>query len=227
MSSKIRTLTHLNQRLSEEIAWRKKELIYINSLVQKEKPPIPIDTLIRSGITMLYAHWEGFVKSASIAYVEFVMRQNLNHDNLSTNFVAMAIRDKIVNWKEGDQTTIYLEVAELLMERASEKCLVQWEKAISTKSNLKSIVFRDIVRSLGLSYDPLYESRENLIDAVLVHYRNNIAHGSGKDLLIDKVEYGELHKKIIEIMDLFLNQIENAAVLKQYLSKKRNFNSVP
>ncbi|MBI1923824.1 hypothetical protein HYR99_06195 [Candidatus Poribacteria bacterium] len=44
--------------------------------------------------------------------------------------------------------------------------------------------------------------------------RNTIAHGNY--LLIDLVEYRELHQEIIILMDTFRNQIDNAAITKAY-----------
>ena len=77
--TKIRTVSQLSDKLSEEIAWRKKELIYIKSLIEKNRYKSVESTLIRSGTALLYAHWEGFIKNAATSYVEFVARQNLKY----------------------------------------------------------------------------------------------------------------------------------------------------
>ncbi len=69
----IRTVDQLNEFLSGEIIWRKKELTALRSLVESAKSSTDKqNALIRSGMTVLYAHWEGFVKAAASAYLEFV-----------------------------------------------------------------------------------------------------------------------------------------------------------
>lgn len=50
--------------------------------------------------------------------------------------------------------------------------------------------------------------------------RNEIAHG--KDLVIDKEEFFELHEEILGLMELFRNQIINSALLKKYMMAKRS-----
>lgn len=59
MTDKIRTTTQLSERLDEEIAWRKRELRFIKSLVDPNRDKPREASLIRSGVTLLYAHWEG------------------------------------------------------------------------------------------------------------------------------------------------------------------------
>ena len=49
--TKIRTVSQLSDRLSEEIAWRKKELIYIKTLIEREKK---ISKTIQTTLLTLY-----------------------------------------------------------------------------------------------------------------------------------------------------------------------------
>ena len=70
---KIRTARQLRVALSAELIWRKKELATIRSLIRSKKwTTDQRNAIIRSAITVLYAHWEGFVKAAASAYLEFV-----------------------------------------------------------------------------------------------------------------------------------------------------------
>ena len=71
--SKIRTLNDLNERLSEDLVWRKKELSVLKGLIETNSfTQNKTNALIRSGIALLYAHWEGYIKCAASAYLEFV-----------------------------------------------------------------------------------------------------------------------------------------------------------
>jgi len=53
----IRTTEQLSDKLSTDLAWRKKELSEVKSLVETRKvSPQRYNALIRSGICILYAH---------------------------------------------------------------------------------------------------------------------------------------------------------------------------
>ena len=95
--SNIRTLIDLNECLSTDLAWRKKELSLLKGLIEtKSFDKSKRNVLIRSGITLLYAHWEGYIKCAASAYLEFVSnvarRENLKYRDLAYNFIAIAMK---------------------------------------------------------------------------------------------------------------------------------------
>lgn len=57
-----------------------------------------------------------------------------------------------------------------------------------------------------------------LIDTVLLQKRNMIAHGERLEALdLDETRYYEIHDKIFGLIQLFSNQVSNAAIQKQYL----------
>ncbi len=63
---KLNTAEQLSDRLSHDLAWRKKELSEVKSLVETRSfSDSKHKALVRSGICLLYAHWEGFVKLAA------------------------------------------------------------------------------------------------------------------------------------------------------------------
>lgn len=213
---KIRTLEQLSDKLAEELAWRKKELSILKSLIDsKDFELAKRNALVRSGITMLYAHWEGFVKVSANSYVEFVAMQKLPYNQLANNFIALAMKDQLDQAKETEKATIYNEVAEFFMTKLNERSVIKYEFRIAT-SNLSSSVFKEIICMIGLDYS-FYESKEVLIDEKLLGKRNIIAHGNYLD--IDKKDYDELHRIVIEMMDTLRNQIDNAAATKEYCSQ--------
>jgi hypothetical protein len=209
----IRRLEELNDQLSSELAWRKKELSVIKSLIDTGSFSTSKKTaLLRSGVTILYAHWEGFIKQAASIYLEFVSMQRLPYDKLSANFVALAMKSKLNQAKDTNKATIYNEVVEFFMTKLSERSSIQYKNVIQT-SNLSSSVLREIVCMLGLDYS-FYEPKNILIDEKLLRMRNEIAHGNY--ISIDQKEYDELYFKVIEMMDTFRNQIDNCAATKKY-----------
>lgn len=214
---KIRTLEQLSDKLAEELAWRKKELSALKGMIDLKSfssSSANKKALIRSGITMLYAHWEGFIKVAANSYLEFVAMQSLSYNQLSNNFIALAMKDKLDQANQTNKATIYNEVAEFFMTKMTERSVIKYENRITT-SNLSSSVFKEIIFMLGLNYS-YFESKEVLIDERLLRRRNMIAHGNYLD--IDENQYDELHTQIVAIMDNFRNQIDNCASTKQYCS---------
>lgn len=104
-------------------------------------------------------------------------------------------------------------VVSLLVDRSTDVSQLPWRSGVEAQSNLNSDVFRDIVVSLGLDYSP-YESKEKLLDGTLLHYRNNIAHG--RWMFLDFQRYSDLHRDVVDLMETFRHQVENAALMGHY-----------
>jgi hypothetical protein len=75
---------------------------------------------------------------------------------------------------------------------------------------------KDITDILGIDFSE-YKTKSKLIDEKLLKTRNEIAHGEYSG--VDRNEYIELHQEIINLLDLFKNQIENAASEKRFKRK--------
>lgn len=91
----IRTLEHLSDALARDLAWRKKELAALRFACKATKQKDTLNGLYRSSVAMLYAHWEGFIKNASAAYLEYVHFQRLRLAELAPNFAAVAARSML------------------------------------------------------------------------------------------------------------------------------------
>ncbi len=201
---KIHTLDNLNEVLSQELAWRKKELTALYTLASRANlDKNEQDVLIRSSITMLYAHWEGFVKQAATSYLEFVARQRLTYQDLTANFIALAMKTKLNAAQETDKATILNDVVEFFLTGLRERAQVPYKDVIKTQSNLSSAVMKEIVATLNLDYTPYFNKRE-ILDEQLLGSRNSIAHGQW--LLIGLEGYAELKDQIFILMDTFKNR---------------------
>ncbi|MGD1914251.1 MAG: MAE_28990/MAE_18760 family HEPN-like nuclease [Rivularia sp. (in: cyanobacteria)] len=211
---KLRTAEQLSDRLSNELAWRKKELSEVKSLVEtKTFSPSKHKALIRSAICLLYAHWEGFVRLAANSYLEYVRMQKLSYKKLANNFLALAMKDKLKEAKETNKPSLYIPVCDFFLDELNQRCKLP-EDVISTASNLSSEILKEITHILGIDFSP-YSTKSNLIDIKLLKTRNEIAHGEYS--IFDKEEYIELHVEVISMLDIFRNQIENAAINKDYM----------
>src|SRR5690348_9055536 len=94
--SKIHRNEELYDKLSEEMAWRKKELATISTMMQRNlSNPRMLEVSIRSGIALLYAHWEGFIKNAGTYYLDFVATKALPYKELTSNFIALSMKAEL------------------------------------------------------------------------------------------------------------------------------------
>lgn len=210
----FRTLEQLSDRLDEELAWRRKELAGLKGLIDNASSAgSKRETLLRCGVALLYAHWEGFIKAAAAAYLEFVSRQQLAYNELSANFVAVGIRALLSRAAQSKRARDHNDLVAFFLTRMSDRSSIPFRSVIHTESNLSSTVFRDIVEKLGLDFS-FYETKINLIDEKLVESRNNIAHGNY--LLIDTEGFANLLGKVLIMMQTFRNQINNSALAKGY-----------
>ncbi len=210
----IRTEEHLVDALANDLAWRKRELSEINSMVKAKSVSISRhNALVRSGVCILYSHWEGFVKLAANAYLEYVRMQKLTYDQLASNFLALALKEKLNSVNGTNKPSLYIPVCDFFLEDLSQRCSIP-KDSISTASNLSSAILKEIASTLGIEFSH-YSTKAVLIDTKLLKTRNEIAHGNY--LNFDRAEYIELHKEVIIMLDTFRTQIENAAIEKKYL----------
>lgn len=214
---KIRRTEELIDFLDEQLAWRKKELSLILSVINSNKTSAPLrEALIRSGIPILYAHWEGFVKVSATHYVEYVVRQGLTFAEVASNFVALAMKKQLMDASESNKISTMNNVADFFINSLAEKYKAPWMVLINTKSNLSSEVLLEILSSIGVDYT-FFETKRHLLDKKLLDSRNNIAHG--KQLSMETKDYEELHSEVIIMLDHINNEIQNAAVTKGYRRK--------
>lgn len=79
-NTKIKTVETLEELLMQDLAWRKKEMFSLKILVEKDEVNEPI--LLRAGIALLCAHFEGFIKRASNCYIGYVAEQKKPYSEL-------------------------------------------------------------------------------------------------------------------------------------------------
>lgn len=209
---KIRTKNELKDILDKDLAWRKVELSAILANVNSSEAGA-IKVALRTSILLLYAHWEGFIKKAAEAYLNFVSNQPLRFTDLENCFLAIALRQKLRDLKEENDCTIHSQFVSFVRDRMQDDARISYENVISARSNLNSKILRQILNSIGINYS-LFELKGNLIDEQLLKYRNTIAHG--EYLMLDKVEYKAIHVEIFSIINEIKNRIENAVYLEEY-----------
>lgn len=210
---KIRELEELQTLLDKSMAERKKELLDIKLLINSTKNPI----LCKVGIALLSAHFEGFIKQAANYYVIHVGSQNKKLCELQTNFSAIHTH-KIFSacaCAESKKYTVCKDAIDKFLDHYRTYSFKIRDSVIDTNSNPSSKVFKNIVESIGLDFTK-YETKKQFIDSDLLKNRNAIVHGEFVDISID--DFDTTFVVILEIMQLFYDQVLEAAINKVYLA---------
>lgn len=216
---KLRTMSQVCEYIDSDLIWRKKELTQFKFLLDSSSNRLDRQSaLLRSAVTLLYAHWEGFIKSAGLAYLEYVAAQILRFEELAPSFLALAARKILANASGTRKIRPHIEVTRFFRSGLSAKSFLSYKDAITTEANLSSYALREIVETLGLDYS-FYETKGHLIDETLLKSRNTIAHG--EFMLITQERYEELAREILTMMEDFRTQIQNATVLQAFRISSR------
>ena len=211
----IRTVEDLTDKLSRELSWRKKELSDLKYYISLTTPNSTRRRVLgRCGITILYAHWEGFVKLAGRYFLEFIAMQRCRNEELHPNLLTLSMRKHVNLAPTIAKVSNFGKITNFFLSQMPTRAAIPYKTAIDTGSNLSSAVLREILWCLGLDYGP-FETREKFIDSRLLGRRNSVAHGDVMD--VDLGEYAEMRESVISMMTNLKTQIENSALLKTYL----------
>lgn len=207
---KVRTLDELYSKLDDEIRWRKKEMLDYKFVVNKYTKSTQIIPLIRGGIALGYAHWEGFVKNSSSIYINYISTKKIPFKNINDNFITLSFLKRLNKGKNIDQCLILIDD---LLNNLSKPCKINDKDVIDTKANLGYYVLEDILKLLGLDCAH-FKKLEFFLNKKLVAPRNDIAHGVYREVQID--DYNIVHKQVIPLMEHFKTLIENVCLTNGY-----------
>lgn len=210
---KIRSRIQLNEFLSKDLAWRKREITTIRLLLLGRKRVHEQTVMLRANTCILYAHWEGFIKGAATAYLNYVALQGLRFCDVTPSLVALGLRAKLKAAEQTNRVSVHTEVTSFLLSDMRANLTLPWKDAIRTAGNLNSDVLQDILGLLSLSYVP-YETKRVILDEKLLGRRNSIAHGDFLEL--DLPDYEEIHTEVLNLIELFRDDVENAAAKKAF-----------
>ena len=209
----IKTVLELQEKLDEELAWRKRELTHFDYLLLTVNDEHKVSTLLRSGYSTLYSHWEGFVKRSGSFFLNFITNQDISLDKISYCLITALIHKRlqpIIRTNKPSAinkiTDIYFNLQHL--NTTELQCI-----ELQTESNLKSTPFKEIVWTLGFDYTP-FEIDEQFIDTTLVDKRNKIAHG--ERLTISQQDFEQAKSKVIAMLEIFKDKIIESALHDKY-----------
>ena len=210
--SPIRTSVQLQDMLDGELAWRLKEIASLRSAVRANSA-VSKQTSVRAAITLLYAHWEGFIKASSTYYLAYVESRFLPYHDLKSCFVVFGVKRRLTEIESAKKSDKLIAALDFIRDELGNTSKLKFESAIRTDSNLNSDVFSNIATSIGLN-TKFYEPKYNMIDVSLLKRRNSIAHGEYLDIQEDG--FRELASEILVLLRAYKTDIENAAALESY-----------
>lgn len=210
--TKIRTVNQLQDCLDKALSWRLKEIADLRS-ASRSKSSLNHWTIIRAGVPLLYAHWEGFIKETSQLYLNYVSSQRMKFGELASCFVVFGVKKHLGNITDSRKTKLNIAAIEFFRSCEHERADLVLSNAIDTKSNLNSEIFENIAISIGVSVIP-YSSYYKFIDESLLARRNKIAHGESLDVNAD--DFRTIANNLISLLRMFKNDIENLAVTSAF-----------
>ena len=209
----LRTLEGFEAYLTEELKWRLSELENWETMMRACRPHQQPGAL-RAGVTLLYAHWEGYIKEAARSYLEFVNNKRLKVSQLRSELVGITLRGALGKGEQSKKSTDHTALIEILRNETLNKAIIPHARTtINTYSNLSFDVFEDIMHSIGCD-SSRHEISRTLIDVRLVKNRNTIAHG--EELFVQHDDWLVIRKRVVEILKDVRTQLQNAAMLEQY-----------
>jgi|SRR5271165_1594053 len=210
--SRLRSHAQLYDYLDREFAWRLKELANLR-VAMRGVDEIAEKSVVRATVCLAYAHWEGFIRCAALAYLEFVGLQRLKYNELASCFVVFGVKTHIHALIESRRAGITISAVEFFRNNMEQRAEISLPSLIDTESNLSSTAFENLVMTIGIDPGP-FATRYHQIDEELLRRRNTIAHGEYLD--IDPKECRQLVQDVISLLRQFKDSIENAAITKAY-----------
>ena len=214
MSKDNRTINDLTDNIQQDYSWRIKELSDYNIILHSSNSNTQ-KTLIRGGIVLLYAHWEGFVKYSTKQYYNYVVLKKKNMKDLNLCFQAICVRKYIHSLLESNKIVIQNDSVKYFHSNLDKRAKLPSEIPIRT-SNLSFEKFIDYCIILGIDKNQ-FALDKLFINVKLLSNRHRIAHG--KYLFININNFNQIYKKTIDLLYKVKNEIINSAQLNKYRNK--------
>ncbi len=197
------TINDLREEMEIELTWRTDEFRMLKNNIAyiiKDEDKLKYR---KSLVVMLYANFEGFCKICLLSYVKYINSLNLKRKDLYSKpeLIASSMNNIFKSYDNKDKKCEFFKTklpedknlhsvfrrADLIhgFEKFMEERILLDDEVINTESNLWSHVLSKNLYVLGLNYD-VFKQYHLDIDR-LVNMRNNIAHGSEKQGINEKV----------------------------------------
>ena len=214
--SKPYTETDLSIQLDSELNWRRRELSDLKSAI-RNADVVARRVLLRSLVTISYAHWEGYIRISASKYFSHIAMKKKPYRDLDRQFYtnSFLVRLDAFYRSKASMKDASAFITSIMDSQESRFTFLN-SKLIDTKSNLNTDVINDLCLVCGFS-GAFFEDNRIFIDMSLLKKRNAIAHG--QDEGIDERDMDDFIKNTLSLLEHFKTLIENNIYGKNYLSK--------
>lgn len=212
---KIRDIEQLEEVLMGDLAWRKKEMLSLKLLIENDKVNETI--LLRAGMALLCAHFEGFIKKASNCYIGYVAEQKLKYEELRSSFAALKMDKEFTSCAKSEKNSVHSKLLNKYKALGGTRFEEKYDldkPYISTHSNPKMDELREIMSILGIESD-IFETKANYIDSSLLANRHKVVHGDKTEF--DKDDFLNTFNIIMQLMENYQQLIIESIESKKYL----------
>jgi hypothetical protein len=214
------TFEEFEDFLINDWSWRKREISDLILFAEEIKNKV----MYKSFLLLLYAHWEGYIKKSSKAYLHFISKSSYKFCDLTDNFKALFLKDmsKTVNESKHsltiDNELKFIEKIHVLNDQKISKKLKidlsnEKDKAfVNTQDNVSTKVLKNILNLIGMSYKEQYDIKKSLIDIKFLGNRNAIGHGN---LIIEEEDFVleiSTMKRLRDIIVLILESLRDELI---------------
>jgi hypothetical protein len=214
---KIKSIEELEDKLGQDIAWRKKEMFSLRIMIERDELNRRI--LLRAGIALLCAHFEGFVKIASNFYVIYVSDKRIKCENIINPLLSLKLENDFKTCSKSEKCSVHTLLIDKIDDAKKQKFVLKYtdnNPIISTESNPKFEVLHEILKSIGIESD-IFDTKRMYIDNSLLNNRNKVVHGERHELVVE--DFTSLFDIIIELIERYKELIINSAEKELYLKK--------
>jgi hypothetical protein len=209
----LRTADEFSAAITSDLTWRIREISDLRAAIRRIDASLR-PSVLRAGVPLIYAHWEGHVIVVARAYVDFLAIRRPEYSTIRPSF---RLNEFFNDFKTLGQTRLnyrqQIDLISKIVDSGSTQMRRIDGEVVSSLSNLNSGVLKDICEYLSVDTGN-FKDDYDFIDKILLHRRNNIAHGQFMN--IDEAALLEMSDRVIKLMRSFNNLVENDVVLGAY-----------
>jgi len=214
--SKAYTSADLADQLDADLTWRMRELSDLKTAIARSQRNAQL-VLLRSLVTMIYAHWEGHVRFCASKYFEYITLRKHRYDQLEKQLYInsfLSRLDAFYSRRVGidDRCQLISDVLDSSQRRFSRIN----PSLIDTRSNLNSKILKDLCKICSVDFT-FFERKTTFIDTILLKRRNSIAHG--EEAYIESDEMNALVQEGVGLMRAFKDSLQNKVYTTSYLAE--------
>jgi hypothetical protein len=211
--SKPYTDAEFSEQITADRTWRLKEISDLKSATIKADENSR-RVLLRSLITICYAHWEGYVRFAALRYLEYVARRKIQFKDLERQFLRNYFLPRLAALSLSKTSVKQrCELVDEILNSSERRFSRVHEDLVNTEANLNFDVFADICLICGVPISN-FDDKATFIDVFLLKRRNAVAHGEETTVEIEDMD--QLGDETVAIMRAFGDALENNVCLKTY-----------